>query len=296
MMVTEFDNVNLGSWVGKQESLQDTITAAPVRLMSALLNRDDALQAGDSLPPLWHWLYFLPATKASDMAEDGHPQRGGFLPPVPLPRRMWAGGSLEFFAPILVGDTLTRASRIQSITPKKGRGGDLVFVCVEHQYHGTQGLCLSETHDIVYRSMPAATDKPLPPIGAHVMVETGNGEAEVWSRDVVPDEVLLFRYSALTFNAHRIHYDRNYASEVEGYPGLVVHGPLMATLLLDLLRSHTDRVVKRFSFKAVRPIFECQDQRRMRLNAQMRIDGKHCRLWAQDHDDWLTMQADAELA
>ena len=295
-MVTEFDSANLGAWVGKQESLQDTITAAPVRLMSVLLGRDDALQAGDSLPPLWHWLYFLPAAKQSELGEDGHAKRGGFLPPVPLPRRMWAGGSLEFFAPIQIGDTLTRASRIQSITPKKGRGGDLVFVCVEHQYHGTQGLCLSETHDIVYRSMPAATDKPLPPIGAHVMVETGNGEAEVWSRDVVPDEVLLFRYSALTFNAHRIHYDRNYASEVEGYPGLVVHGPLMATLLLDLLRSHTDRVVKRFSFKAVRPIFECQDQRRMRLNAQMRIDGKHCRLWAQDHDDWLTMQADAELA
>ncbi|NQW66448.1 MAG: MaoC family dehydratase N-terminal domain-containing protein [Burkholderiales bacterium] len=296
MILTEFDSVNLGSWVGRQETCQDTITAAPVRLMSALLGRDDTLQAGDSLPPLWHWLYFLPAAKASDMAEDGHPKRGGFLPPVPLPRRMWAGGSLEFLAPILVGDVLTRTSRIQSITPKKGRGGDLVFVCVEHLYHGTQGLCLSETHDIVYRSMPAATDKPLPPIGAHVMVETGNGEAEVWSRDAVPDEVLLFRYSALTFNAHRIHYDRNYASEVEGYPGLVVHGPLMATLLLDLLRSHTDRVVKRFSFKAVRPIFECQDQRRMRLNAQMSIDAKRCRLWAQDQDDWLTMQADAELA
>ena len=128
------------------------------------------------------------------------------------------------------------------------------------------------------------------------MQETGNGEAEVWSRDLVPDEVLLFRYSALTFNAHRIHYDRQYASAVEGYPGLVVHGPLIATLLLDLLRSHTDRAVKRFSFKAVRPIFECQDQRRMRLNAQMSIDGQRCRLWAQDHDDWLTMQADAELA
>jgi 3-methylfumaryl-CoA hydratase len=128
------------------------------------------------------------------------------------------------------------------------------------------------------------------------MVETGNGATEVWSRDAVPDDVLLFRYSALTFNAHRIHYDRKYASEVEGYPGLVVHGPLIATLLLELLGQHTDKAIKRFTFKATRPIFECADQRRMRVNAQMHPDGTRCRLWAQDHQDWLTMQADAELA
>ena len=127
------------------------------------------------------------------------------------------------------------------------------------------------------------------------MAESGDGAAQVCSRDAVPDDVLLFRYSALTFNAHRIHYDRKYASEVEGYPGLVVHGPLIATWLLDLLGQHTDKAIKRFSFKAVRPIFECADQRRMRVNAQMHSDGIRCRLWAQDHQDWLTMQADAEF-
>ena len=294
--MTEFDTSLLGTWVGKQETLQDTITAAPVRSMAALLDRDIAIpKAGDPLPPLWHWLYFLPSAKQSELGEDGHPKRGGFLPPVPLPRRMWAGGSLDFIAPIHVGDTLTRTSCIQSISPKKGRGGDLVFVCVEHQYHGEQGLCLRETHDIVYRDSAAPTDKPLPPVAAHTMVQSGNGATEVWSRDAVPDDVLLFRYSALTFNAHRIHYDRKYASEVEGYPGLVVHGPLIATLLLELLGQHTDKAIKRFTFKATRPIFECADQRRMRVNAQMHPDGIRCRLWAQDHQDWLTMQADAEL-
>ena len=294
--MTEFDTSLLGTWVGKQETLQDTITAAPVRSMAALLDRDIAIpKAGDPLPPLWHWLYFLPSAKQSELGEDGHPKRGEFLPPVPLPRRMWAGGSLDFIAPIHVGETLTRTSCIQSISPKKGRGGDLVFVCVEHLYHGEQGLCLRETHDIVYRDHAAPTDKPLPPVAAHTMVDTGHSASEVWSRDAVPDDVLLFRYSALTFNAHRIHYDRKYASEVEGYPGLVVHGPLIATLLMDLLGQHTDRTVKRFSFKAVRPIFECADQRRMRVNAQMHSDGIRCRLWAQDHQDWLTMQADAEL-
>jgi len=294
--MTEFDTSLLGTWVGKQETRQDTITAAPVRSMAALFDRAIAIpKAGDPLPPLWHWLYFLPAAKQSELGEDGHPKRGGFLPPVPLPRRMWAGGSLDFIAPIHVGETLTRTSCIQSVTPKKGQGGDLVFVCVEHQYHGEQGLCLREIHDIVYRDSPAPTDKPLPPVAAHIMAESGNGTNEVWSRDVVPDDVLLFRYSALTFNAHRIHYDRKYASEVEGYPGLVVHGPLIATLLLDLLGQHTDKAIKRFTFKATRPTFECVDQRPLRVNAQMLSDGQHCRLWAQDHEGWLTMQADAEL-
>ena len=135
--MTEFDISLLGTWVGKQETLQDTITAAPVRSMAALLDRDIAIpKAGDPLPPLWHWLYFLPSAKQSELGQDGHPKRGGFLPPVPLPRRMWAGGSLDFIAPIHVGETLTRTSCIQSISPKKGRGGDLVFVCVEHLYHG----------------------------------------------------------------------------------------------------------------------------------------------------------------
>jgi 3-methylfumaryl-CoA hydratase len=294
--MTVIDMALLRQWVGKQDVCQDTITLAPVRAMTALLDRDDALALGDPLPALWHWLYFLPATKQSEIASDGHPQRGGFLPPVPLPRRMWAGGHLEFFSPIHLGEHVRRTSHIQSVNHKQGKSGDLVFVTVEHQYHGDQGLCLRETHDIVYRSHSSPSDKPLPPVAAHIMVQSGQDAHDVWSRDTVPDDVLLFRYSALTFNAHRIHYDRKYATEVEAYPGLVVHGPLIATLLLDGLRRHSDRPVKNFNFKAIRPAFECSDQRHLRVNAQMLTDGQHCRLWAQDHEGWLTMQAQAELA
>ena len=295
-MSSPIDLSLLQRWVGNTETSQDTITLAPVRSMSALLDRDDsAPQAGDSLPPLWHWLYFLPTAKQSDLGEDGHAKRGGFLPPVPLPRRMWAGGHLEFITPIRVGDQLTRTSTIQSVNHKQGKSGDLVFVTVKHLYEGQQGLCLRETHDIVYRAHALVTAKSLPPTAADTLVKTGALAHPVWHREITPDDVLLFRYSALTFNAHRIHYDRNYATQAEAYPGLVVHGPLIAALLLDVLGSHTDRPLKQFSFKAVRPTFECADQRPLRVSAQMLPDGQHCCLWAQDHEGWLTMQAQAEL-
>jgi 3-methylfumaryl-CoA hydratase len=275
----------LGEWVGRTETHSDDLTAAPLRALAATLDRDDAVpEAGTPLPPLAHWLYFLPVHLAREIGEDGHARRGGFLPPVPLPRRMWAGGRLtwETGNPLRVGDTARRISRIASVSHKSGRSGDLVFVTVVHELHNASGLALAEEHDIVYRGAAQPGD----PVPAPVAAET----AAPWQRELTPDDVLLFRYSALTFNGHRIHYDRRYVTEVEGYPGLVVHGPLIATLLLDLLRRHTDRAVRRFEFKAVRPTF---DGRPMRVSG--RPDGNRIALWAQDHEGWLTMQASAEI-
>lgn len=283
---------HLQTWQGRSETLEDIITPAPLRALSATLDRDDALPVvGTDLPPLWHWLFFLPHHRQSEIGPDGHAKRGGFLPPVPLPRRMWAGGRLQWHAPMKVGDAVKRVSTIQSVTHKAGRTGDLLFVLVKHDVFNAHGLCLTEEHDIVYRPAAQASDPVPAPLTASSLIEPG----EMWTRDVVPDDVLLFRYSALTFNGHRIHYDRKYVTQVEGYPGLIVHGPLIATWLVDLVRRHTDRSIQRFEFKALRPTFECADQRHVRVSGQLQAGGQHVRLWAQDHEGWLTMQATAEL-
>jgi len=277
------------SWVGKTETLSDDITAAPMRALSATLDRDDALPVpGTALAPLWHWLYFLPQHRQSEIGPDGHAKRGGFLPPVPLPRRMWAGGRLQWRPeyPLRVGDAVQRTSRIASVTHKAGRSGDLLFVLVQHEVHNARGLALTEEHDIVYRAAAKASD----PVPSPIAAEAG----APWQREIVPDAVLLFRYSALTFNGHRIHYDRPYVTKVEGYPGLIVHGPLIATLLVDLVRRHApEGFIQSFNFKAVRPTFDLHS---FRINGRPCGDGKTIRLWAQDHEGWLTMQGSAELA
>jgi 3-methylfumaryl-CoA hydratase len=276
----------LQSWQGRSETLHDTVTAAPVRGLAATLDRDDpAPKPGDAIPPLAHWLYFLPQARQSEIGPDGHPRRGGFLPPVPLPRRMWAGGRLQWLQPLRIGEDIRRVSRIESVTHKSGRTGDLVFVLVRHEVHGPGSLALTEEHDIVYRDAPSPGDPAPPPQAAE--------QGAPWQREIVPDDVLLFRYSALTFNGHRIHYDRRYVTEVEGYPGLIVHGPLIATLLMDLLRRHAPEAdVAAFRFKAVRPTFDLNP---FQLNGQLQDDGKTVRLWAQDHEGWLTMDAVATL-
>ncbi len=279
----------LQQWTGRTETLRDLITPAPLRAMAATLDRDDPQpEPGTALPFLWHWLFFLPHHRQSEIGPDGHAKRGGFLPPVPLPRRMWAGGRLSWQAgnPLCVGQEVQRLSTIQSVTHKSGRTGDLLFVLVQHQVSNAKGLALTEEHDIVYR----AAAQPGDPVPAPTAAETG----AAWQRGVTPDDVLLFRFSARTFNGHRIHYDRRYVTEVEGYPGLIVHGPLIASLLMDLLRRHApDAWVTRFEFKAVRPTFDLHP---FRLNGQPGADGKTIRLWAQDHEGWLTMQATATLA
>jgi 3-methylfumaryl-CoA hydratase len=307
---------HLQSWAGRTETLSDVVTAAPLRALSATLDRDDALPVpGTEVPPLWHWLYFLPQHRQSEIGPDGHAKRGGFLPPVPLPRRMWAGGRLQWLPgnPLVVGDAVQRISRIESVTHKAGRTGDLLFVQVKHEVHNANGLALTEEHDIVYRAAQAPTlgtgvssltaegslaarggPSPLAQPGDPVSPPIAAEKSAAWQREVVPDDVLLFRYSALTFNGHRIHYDRRYVTEVEGYPGLIVHGPLIATLLVDLVRRNAPGVfIKSFNFKAVRPTFDLHP---FRLNGQASEDGKSVRLWAEDFEGWLTMKGSVELA
>ena len=276
----------LGAWIGRSEIVHDTLGPTPPKALAATLDHAAAdLSAGTLLPPLWHWLYFLPLHRQSEIGADGHAKRGGFLPPVPLPRRMWAASQLEFHSPLRVGDAVERRSTIADVSVKHGRTGPLVFVKVRHEIrcNGAADAALVEFHDIVYREAKKPGDVEPPPQAA----ETG----APWQREIVPDDVLLFRYSALTFNGHRIHYDRKYVTEVEGYPGLIVHGPLIATLLMDLLRREAPQAeVATFRFKAVRPTFDLHP---MRVNG--RRDGNAVHLWAQDHEGWLTMDATATL-
>jgi 3-methylfumaryl-CoA hydratase len=273
-------------WLGRSERRSDLATAAPLAALAATLDRDDPDPVpGSEVPPLWHWLYFLPLARQSEIGPDGHPRRGGFLPPVPLPRRMWAGSRLDFAHPLRVGEEVVRTSRIVGIDSKQGRSGALVFVTVRHEYANALGVALTEEHDIVYRDLaPAGTPSATP---------TPAARDETFSREVVPDPVLLFRYSALTFNGHRIHYDQPYVTGVEGYPGLIVHGPLIATLLVDLLRRHLPQArLRHFEFKAVRPLFDIH-----RFTVCGRPDGeRRFALWARDHEGALAMQASAGIA
>jgi 3-methylfumaryl-CoA hydratase len=281
-------NINhLREWVGRTETISDQITSVPIAALSATLDRNDPLpNAGDPLPPLWSWLYFLPLHRHSEIDNDGHAKRGGFLPPVSLPRRMFAGGRFQFHRPLRVGDHISRTSTIADVSYKEGRTGPLVFVAVRHEIQNSEGLAVIEEHDIVYRGDSTGS-------GGVQKTQTAPSAA-AWTREIQPDAVMLFRYSALTFNGHRIHYDRKYATEVEGYPGLVVHGPLIATLLLDLLRRNLpDATVARFAFRAVDPLF---DTAPFSVCGRVEQDEKSIRLWASDAAGHLAMDATATLA
>ena len=280
-------NINyLREWIGKSETLSDQITPAPMAALSATLDRNDPLpKIGDPLPPLWSWLYFLPVHRHSEISTDGHAKRGGFLPPVPLPRRMFAGDRMQFHRPLRVGDRISRTSTIADVSFKEGRTGPLVFVVVRHEIRNDEGLAVTEEHDIVYRDHSSAS-------GGVQKTQAPPGAAQ-WTREIQPDAVMLFRYSALTFNGHRIHYDRKYATEVEGYPGLVVHGPLIATLLLDLARRNLpDAAVSRFAFRAVKPLFDIAP---FMVCGRVEEDKKSIRLWASDAAGDLAMDATATL-
>jgi len=280
--------MNLQGWVGRTETVSDVATATPYAALSATLDwPPERPPAGTPLPALWHWLYFLPLHRQSEIGPDGHARRGGFLPPVPLPRRMWAGSQFAFHRPLRIGDAISRVSTIADVTEKSGRTGRLVFVRVRHEIgrEGEPGPAITEYHDIVYREAPKPGDIAPAPKPAPARSE--------WEHKWVPDDVLLFRYSALTFNGHRIHYDRRYVTEVEGYPGLIVHGPLIATLLLDLLRRQMpDAELARYEFRAVRPTF---DINHFFVCGEPQPDGKTFRLWAKDHEGWLTMDATAVI-
>ena len=279
-------DTSLHDWVGKTEMRSDTITAWPVTALSATLDRKDPQpKLEDELPPGWHWLYFLDVAPASELGSDGHPKRGGFLPPVPLPRRMWAGGRIEFLQPLRIGDAVRRDSEIVSIELKSGRSGDLVFVTVRHTISAGGNVTIREEHDIVYRSAarpgdPPPQAKPAP-------------EHAAWRRSLTGDPVMLFRYSALTFNGHRIHYDLDYARHEENYPGLIVHGPLQTTLLLDLCRRHEPRPVKRLDYRALHPLFHAE---RFSINGTPSPDRSNADLWIADAKGNCTMSATAAFA
>ena len=241
------------AWVGRDETATDEVTVQQVASLAATLDLDAAarqrlgLVAGGPLPALWHWLAFLPTAPMSGLGPDGHPKRGGFLPPVPLERRMWAGGRLQFAGDIRIGETLERHSTIRSVNEKSGRAGSMVFVTVEHRFSTSRGLAIVEEHDIVYVAIPERFTPP-PPVAPPSPV--------AFAEDVPMDPVRLFRFSAVTFNGHRIHYDLDYSREVEKYPGLVVHGPLQAVLMMEAARRHQGGAVpKTYSFRGVRPLF-----------------------------------------
>ena len=296
----------LQPWIGRSETITDVIHPVPLAGLSATLDTVPYRPwPGQPVPPLWHWTYFLPQAPAHALGRDGHPKRGAFLPPVTLPRRMWAGSRFQFNQPLRVSDVVQRTSTIDSIVHKQGRSGDLVFVTVRHSYRvcGKAGFAtdaLTEWHDIVYREdsqtapAPAAPPEgqpaPLMPGAQHGPVERqpDGSLCQRWQAD----PVLLFRYSALTFNGHRIHYDYQYATQIEGYPGLVVHGPLLATLMVDLVRTQwPEHDLAAYAFKALSPVYNTQP---FTLHA-CQTDASTVELWVQDGQGRRAMEATATL-
>ncbi len=271
------------NWIGRTETASERLALSPAQRLAATLNHAGSFKADSVLPPLWHWLYWLPMTRLDESGADGHARRGGFLPPVDLPRRMWAGGRIAFYQPLRLGDYAVRESTITDVTAKQGKSGSLVFVTVRHSISGSNGLALVEDQELVYREAPKEGS-------ATRAGDPAKQPDPQWSRTITPDPVLLFRYSALTFNSHRIHYDQPYCTEVEGYPGLVVHGPLIATLLADLLVAQTAAPLLNFQFRAVSPLFAPEP-----FQIAGRIDGQSAQLWALTPDGRLAMSASAAL-
>lgn len=279
------DIEELQRWVGRSERCEMFLDPWQARALAATLGNAVEFAGGDPLPLPWHWLFLKEATPRAALGEDGHARRGDFLPPVTLPRRMWAGGSITCHRAPRLGEAATRISRIAGITPKQGRSGALVFVRVHHQWRGADGKpCIDEDQEILYREGPRPHEPASPGLAPPAPAQ--------WSREIRPDPLLLFRYSALTFNGHRIHYDRGYCREVEGYPGLVVHGPLTATLLLELLREQRPEArVKRFEYRALHPLFDIHP---FSVHGALEAP-ESALLWALDRQGALAMRATADL-
>ncbi len=276
------DMEGLRDWVGRAETSYGVIGAQHANVLVATLDRDDApFGPGDALPPAWHWTGFPEVVRLSETGPDGHAARGGFMPPVPLPRRMWAGTKMEFHRPIRADEALTRLSTVTDVTPKEGRSGALCFVTVRHEISGGEGLATVDEHTTVYRPEAAPGAAPAKPPAAP-------GDA-VWRRAIHPTPVMLFRFSALTMNSHRIHYDRSYVTEVEGYPGLLVHGNLTATLMLDLFRHEMPgATMKTLSLRAVSPLYDIND---FTVEGAPSGDGA-ARVWTRAHDGALAQSAE----
>lgn len=272
----------LADWTGRSKEALDIASIATLNGVAAMLDHTAPPWPPGKLPPLAHWFHFVPQALQRDLSPDGHPHMGGFMPPISLPRRMWAGSDVKFTDTIQIGEAIRQRSSIASVQPKSGRTGNLVFVTVAHEVFTARGLALRETQDIVYRE---ATSGPnMPPPG-----EAPTAKAD-WEDPFQADPALLFRFSALTFNSHRIHYDRPYALGVEGYPGLVVHGPLLATLLMDrYLRHNPGTSVIGFQFRARRPVIDINP---FSICGKARADGAD--LWIKDSEGCVAMTATVE--
>lgn len=281
-MADTIDIDHLRQWIGRTDKASDVVTAQLVKGLRATLFLDIGTPApGDAAPHTTHWCLAQPVAAMDRLGPDGHPARGGFLPPVPLPRRMWAGGSCEFLDTLRVGDAVTRTSKILDVNLKTGSTGALCFVNVEHLITTPRGLAVRERQDIVYRDMPTSMT---PPAAAPKEVPGAQHRETHFA-----DPVLLFRYSALTFNGHRIHYDRDYVTKVEFYPGLVFHGPLQAALLVEFAaRLHGGKAPAKFSYRGVQPLFDGAD---FSVNGNDTADGLE--LWTANHQGAPTMKATA---
>ena len=277
--MSDLDIAHLRGWIGRSETGSEHVTDAMVDRFKATFDEPGETRDGDAAPAMIHLCVAPPAAPTSGLGGDGHPARGGFLPPVPLPRRMWAGGALVFHDPIRVGERVTRTSTIRDVTVKQGRTGALCFVTVDHRIDSAGRLAVEERQDIVYRGADAPGGGTPPPEAA----APGTHRATVR-----PSAALLFRYSALTFNGHRIHYDAPYATTVEGYPGLIVHGPMQATMLVRFAESLRGARPGRFDFRSLSPLFDTAD---FTLNAAS--DGDGLRLWTSYAGGPVAMEARA---
>ena len=267
-------------WIGRTETATDMITQRMAAHMAATLGRDDPPpRPGDPFPVGWQWMVCAVAALPAEVGPDGLPARAGLLPPIPLPRRMWAGGRMTIHQPLKVGEAVRRTTELKSLVHKEGRSGAIAFATLKHDFAGEAGLAIEEEMDVAFRAEKTEDEQAPPPVPAPA--------AAVWQRTITPDPLLLFRYSALTFNGHRIHYDRPYTMEVEGYPGLLVHGPLIATCLFDLMRRSTERAPASLSFRAMRPLY---DTAPFEVCGAPTEDGTGCVLWALDPDDAVAMQ------
>ena len=274
----------LRQWIGRTEVVTDHIDVGRAQRMQVTLDRIPDFAEGAELPPFWHYLYFNPHVPASRLKEDGHEKLGRFLPPISLPRRMWAGGTLDITSPLRIGETCTKTSTIRDVSLKNGRSGPLCFVSVDHDFAVDGAHRFTERQNIVYRDMPEPGAAL--PVGKPAPLDATAGFA------VTPDQIMLFRYSALIFYSHRIHYDLEYAREVEGYPGLVVHGPLMAALAGELGRNmHADNALRSMSIRALSPLFSPAT-----FHVEARSDADATRTWVRDPDGALAMTVDLKFA
>jgi 3-methylfumaryl-CoA hydratase len=284
-MMPEYNIDKLQNWVGRSETVEDVISLATIENMNATLGRaSNELKVGDPLPPSWQWLFFNRGVAPDSLGRDGHVAKSNFAPPMPLPRRMWAGNKVEVTKSLTIGQPAKRLTVIEEITEKNGRSGQLVFLRERSEITDENGGSLIDRRTIVFRADAGQSEAP--------KVSPARTDA-AWQQKVEPDPVLLFRYSALTFNSHRIHYDREYTTGVEGYPALLVHGPLTATLLMNLLRQEMPTaMVRDFNVRAMAPLF---DNKSFSVNGKPTEDGTAVHLWAATAEGDLAMTIDVTL-